>query len=107
MTRRLREGEIGDAAPPGTAGLCNYSPYADGTGMCGAPAKWHMWPGTPPDERADFTAYSCGGHTLPPSVLFDWHRTDTGACAIPGAMWQTGDRQGEGRCVHEIGADLA
>ncbi|UAW09415.1 hypothetical protein SEA_KLEVEY_59 [Arthrobacter phage Klevey] len=106
MTRRLREGELGDFAPPGTAGLCNYSPYADGTGMCGKPAVWHMWPGSPPDTRADSTAYSCEDHPLPPSALWDWHRTDSGACAIPGAYWRAEERQGEGRCVHEIGGSL-
>lgn len=92
-------------APPGTALLCGASLEGDGR-ICGAPAFVHAWPGSPPDTRADFTVYSCSEHVIRPEHLWDAHLVSSGACGIPGAKWQSGDRQYEGRCVHEIGADL-
>lgn len=99
-------GEWGEWAPGSLAGLCSFSLTNEAVGACGKPAVEHAWPGTPPDTREEWTAYSCADHLLLREILWDWHPTSSGACAIPGSLWQSGDRQGEGRCVHEIGGSL-
>ncbi|WNO25875.1 hypothetical protein SEA_ALTADENA_53 [Arthrobacter phage Altadena] len=93
--------EFGEETGPGLSGLCMFSLTKDAAGMCGKPAVEHAWPGSPPDTRESFTIYSCADHIVERSILWDWHATRSGACAIPGAMWRSGELQGDGRCVHE------
>ncbi|WP_104116956.1 hypothetical protein [Arthrobacter sp. B1805] len=102
MSKR-REEFYGSKPLSHAAAICTYDAKFTEGPICGKPATWHAWPGTPPETREPFDVYACDAHwpILDPKRLWDYHRLG-GACGIPGARWYAGARQGQGLCRHDL-----
>lgn len=80
----------------GTA--CGYDGGDNSNPICGAPAAWHLYAGSPETGPADFCMTACEEHFPAASHnAWDWHEFG-GVCDMPGTMWQSRAHQGEGFC---------
>ena len=77
---------------------CGHDAGFSGGPVCQNRATTHLIAGQAPDKPSDWAMSACPDH-LPQAMLiaFDWHDVSP-ACNVPGAVWQFGNRQGEGFC---------
>ena len=96
MSKR-KPGEPGRTLPAGGA-TCSYDGGDNSAPLCGEPATWHLYAGSPEAGPADYSMTACDAHVVMATPLaWDWHPFG-GVCDMPGTRWQARSIQGEGFC---------
>ena len=85
-------------AVPYMSGTCGHDAGYSGGPVCKNLATVHLLAGQAPDKPGDWTMSACPEHVgIAKLIAFDWHDVSP-ACEVPGALFHSTERQGEGFC---------
>ena len=77
---------------------CGFDGGINTAPVCGKLATYHLFAGSPDRGPADWATFACDEHVnLAQGLAWDWHAVAP-VCGVPGGMWQSRARQGEGFC---------
>ena len=96
MSRRAPDAP--GVAVPYMTDTCGYDAGISDGPVCKNRATVHLLAGQAPDKPGDWSMSACPVHVEAAKLIaFDWHEVSH-ACGIPGAMFHSGTRQGDGFC---------